>query len=189
MEYAKIIVKSNYEKRGDLVLRSYIRALKKVNGVELLDGDDGIIYGTVDEFGNFYEFFTKEIIDCNNYVIIPLEEYIDVCFMPKSKKEVLKQIIEKMILEKDIEMDLDSSSIEELAKDRLIEFEAYNNFLSRINPFTRLDDDMKDFFAYNSFQAKINELKKMAELDEKQDYYDEYDIVNYENPGKRLIKK
>jgi FtsZ-interacting cell division protein YlmF len=44
-------------------------------------------------------------------------------------------------------------------------------------------------FAYNSFQSKLKEIKKMAELDEKQDFYDEYDIVNYENPSKRLIKK
>ncbi len=188
MEYAKIIVKNDYEKRGDLVLRSFIRALKKANGVELLDGDNALIYGMVDEFGRFYEFFTKEIIDCENYVIIPLEEYIDVCFMPREKKDTLRKIIEKLILEKDIELEIDSSTIEELAKDRLIEFKAYNNYLSRINPFTRLDEQ-SNMFAYNSFQYKLKEIKKMAELDEKQDFYDEYDILNYENTSKRLIKK
>ena len=188
MEYAKIIVKSDYEKRGDLVLRSYIRALKKVNGVELLDGDNALLYGMVDEFGNFYEFFTKEIIDFDNYEIIPFEEYIDICFLPKEKKEIIKKVIKKIIFEKNIELDMDSSTIRELAIDRLIEFQAYNNYLSRINPFTRLDDQ-SNMFAYNSFQSKLKEIKKMAELDEKQDFYDEYDIVNYENISKRLVRK
>ena len=33
MKYAKIIIKNNYEKKGDIVLRSYIRALKRVGKV------------------------------------------------------------------------------------------------------------------------------------------------------------
>ena len=36
MEYVRIVVKDNYEKRGDLVLRSYIRGLKKINANVLL---------------------------------------------------------------------------------------------------------------------------------------------------------
>ena len=44
MEYAKIIVKGDYNTRGDLVLRSYIRALIKIKAVELLENGRDIEY-------------------------------------------------------------------------------------------------------------------------------------------------
>ena len=48
MSYAKITVKSDYEKRGDLVLRSYVRGLQKIEADLLLDNDKAYIYGIVD---------------------------------------------------------------------------------------------------------------------------------------------
>ena len=64
MKYAKIVVKNNYEKRGDLVLRSYIRALRKINEERLLDGENALIYGIIDDENKFHELFTDEIIEC-----------------------------------------------------------------------------------------------------------------------------
>ena len=60
MNYAKIVVKSNYEKRGDLVLRSYIRAIKKLKVNALLcndltsDIEKAYIYGEIkdEDFGD-----------------------------------------------------------------------------------------------------------------------------------------
>ena len=68
MSFARIKIKNNYEKRGDLVLRSYIRALKKAKANLLLDGDDAYVYGVVDKNGTFHELFTKETLNAFNGV-------------------------------------------------------------------------------------------------------------------------
>ena len=179
MRYAKIIVKNNYEQRGDLVLRSYVRALKKIREGRLLDGDNAIIYGVINDDGKFYELFTNEVIDYDNYVYVDIEEIFDTYTMPNNRKELLKKLIEKVLFEKENDLNIEISTIEDLANDRAIEFDAYNNFLSRINPYMRLSEmEEKKYNAYNSFIEKIKELKKISKHDYKVDI-DEYDVLNY----------
>ena len=93
MEYAKIIVKNNYEQRGDLVLRSYIRALRKVQEGRLLDGDNAAIYGVIGRDGQFYELFTNKVINYDEYVIVTIDEIFDVASMDESRKRMLNKII------------------------------------------------------------------------------------------------
>ena len=181
MKYAKIIVKNNYEKRGDLVLRSYVRALKKIKAKLLLDNDNAFIYGKVDEEGRFHEWFTKEIIDFNHYENASVDEILGLSYLSLTKIDQIKKVIKYVIFNKNIDFDFEISAIEELATDRAIEFEAYNNFLSRINPYMRLGDneDQNIYNAYNNFACKINEIKNMDAMNKKVIDYDGYDINNY----------
>ena len=187
MKCAKIVVKNNYEKKGDLVLRSYIRALRKVSADLLLDGDNAIIYGKVLDDGRFYELFTNMIID-SDYTLVSLDEansFYD-AFMDLSKEDVItiKSIIEKIIFDKNIELDFEVSSMEDLAKDRAIEFEAYDNYMSSINPYQRLNNDSDiDYNAYNDFPCKVKEIRKMKEKNKR--YIQEYNYDVTENLNRK----
>ena len=81
MEYAKIVVKNNYEKRGDLVLRSYVRALRKIQEGRLLDGDNACIYGVIDDEKKFHELFTNIVIDYDDYVLVYVVEILNLMLM------------------------------------------------------------------------------------------------------------
>ena len=191
MKCAKIIVKSNYEKRGDLVLRSYIRALKKLGVNFLLENDNAIIYGAVDETGKFYELFSNIIIDYDGYVDITKEEYDElsrfVANTSLDEMNVLRDIMKKVLFNYDIDFNCEISTIEELAKDRAVEFDAYDKFLSVINPYQRLTDDNIDSFNdYNNFERKIEAIKKIRKNDSNSIEDDEYEVL--ENP-KKLIRK
>lgn len=188
MKYAKIIVKNNYEKRGDLVLRSYVRALEKVNAIRFLENDNAIIYGVVDEDNNFYELFTNEIINYDNYILVSVEEIFEVGVMPDNIKSLMQKINQRILFGKDVKLDFEVSTIEELAKDRAVELDAYDKFLSRINPYQRLsngsDCSLND---YNDFMRKIEEVKIIERMDRNlSNDFDEYEVL--ENPRK-LVKK
>lgn len=191
MNYAKIVVKNNYAKRGDLVLRSYIRALSKIKAELLLDGDSAFIYGIIDEKGKFHELFTKEIIDYEYFTYIPHEEYLELCRLPESEAKEIEKVIANVLFGKARDFDFEISSIEDLARDRAVEFDAYDKFLSRINPYMRLSDNNQELYnAYNNFQYKIDQLKVMRNLDNHTRDVDLYDIYEYvEEVPKKLIKK
>ena len=179
MKCAKIIVKSNYEKRGDLVLRSYVRALKKINAIKFIDGDNAIIYGFLDDSGVFHEIFTNEVIDYDNYVSVLAEEIYHIINLPKELKDLIKKVNEKVLFDKTIDLGFEISTMEELAKDRAVELDAYDNCLSRINPYMRLsDDNQHKYNAYNSLKIKTEEIKKMGKSDHSSNI-DEYDVKDY----------
>ena len=186
MEYAKITVKSDYTKRGDLVLRSYIRALEKIEANEFLDNDMGFIYGIVNNDGKFYEFFTGKMIDYDDYEIISFDEYRKIVFLPQYEKELLKNVIEILLFQQKKDLELNCSTPIELAKDRAIEFAAFNNHLSLINPYHRLSDSDDSYKDYDNFLKKIEEIKKMKKFDNFIIEDDEYEVL--ENP-KRLVRK
>ncbi len=191
MKCAKIIIKDNYEQRGDLVLRSYIRALKKAKANLLLDGNNGIIYGVVDEAGDFCEIFTSRVIDYDDYVTISPQEDIEFCkeisILSQEEMLLLKNIIENVLFNQNNELGFEVSSMEDLAKDRAIEFDAYDNFMSLINPYQRLNEnDVQRYNDYNNFLRKIEEIKVMKKNDCLQPEVDEYEIL--ENP-KKLVRK
>lgn len=188
MDYAKIIIKSDYEKRGDLVLRSYIRALKRVGkvGELLLNGDEAYIFGVVDPNGLFHEFFTNNVIDYQDHTKLTDDEYeslygilIDIT---EDEVDELKDVMESVLFGEKRDLGFEVSTMEELSQDIYVEFEAFNHYLSRINPFQRLlpEEDQSYYNAYNSLYYKVKAHNRMKELDEITSY-DEYDISNYEN--------
>lgn len=180
MEYAKIVVKYNYEKRGDLVLRSYIRTLKKIQEGRLLDGDNGFIYGIIDEDKKFHELFTNQVINYDDYFLVDAVEIFDIATMPDNRKEFLKKIMENVLFGKNIDPDYDISSVEELAKDRAVEFDAYNNCMSRINPYQRLGEkSYESYNDYNIFLRKIEEINIIKKRDNIEIERDEYEVRSY----------
>ena len=58
MEYGRILVKENYEKAGDVVLRSYIRNLRAINDTMFLCDGGAYLYITVLENGECHELLT-----------------------------------------------------------------------------------------------------------------------------------
>ena len=95
--------------------------------------------------------------------------------------ENIKRVIESVIFGKENDFDFEISTMEDLAMDRSVEFDAYNNSLSRINPYFRLGDidDQKIYNAYNNFTYKIKELTKSQKKNKVLQEFDEYDINNY----------
>ena len=181
MKYAKIIVKSNYEKRGDLVLRSYIRALRKYNLGALLDGENAFIYGIVDDNNKFHELFTNNVIDYDNCIMINIEEYFEIINALSKKAGVYNEIIKNVLFNDKLSSDFEISTMEDLAKDRAIEFEAYNRYMSRINPYQRVsDENPKSFNDYNNFLRKVEEINVMKKMDQQKIEKDEYEVSSYQ---------
>ena len=191
MKYAKIVVKNNYEKRGDLVLRSYIRALRKINEERLLDGENALIYGIIDDENKFHELFTDEIIDHDDYILVDIEEIFDVATVPNNRKELLRKLMSMVLFGNKEDLGIEISSIEELANDRAVEFEAYNNYLSRINPYMRLDenDSQELYNRYNDFSHKLKEAKVIKKINVEIQNYDDYEVRSYQPRPKVYRKK
>ena len=192
MKYAKIIVKNNYEKRGDLVLRSYIRAIKKANAGKLLDGENALIYGVIDDNNNFHELFTNRVINYDNYVPVSIEELVEADIISDNKKALLKKIMDKVIFGERVDVGFEISSMEDLAKDRAVEFAAYDKFLTRINPYLRLSEyDNQDLYnAYNNFLYKVREVMLINGINNEIQNYDEYDVDRYqERPNNETDEK
>ncbi len=179
MKYAKIIIKSDYEKKGDLVLRSYIRALKKINATILLDGDKGLIYGLVDKYGQFHELFTKKVIDYDDYCNATVDEFVNLSLLPAEKKELLRKVNERVLFNQDNDLDIEISTIEDLAKDRFIEFNAYNSFLSRINPYQKLGENINQGDECNDFLHKLEAIKIIKLQDSYITEPDAYEVNEY----------
>ena len=177
MKYAKIIVKNNYRRRGDLVLRSYIRALEKIKADSLLNEGEAYIYGRVDGEGVFHELFTGKDIGFNRFVYVSKEELLQIARMDKDQISRIRQIIKGVLFKENTEIDFEISNPSELAEDRKVEFEAYNGFLSRINPYARLSNNSLN--DYDNFLKKIEALKDMAKYDDIEPDFDAYDINSY----------
>ena len=188
MKYAKIIVKNNYERRGDLVLRSYIRALKIVNAERFLDGDSALIYGIVSENGNFFEMFTREKIDYDSYVIIDQEEYLK-AYSSKGDIAELSNVVKKVLFNKDVRLNISVSSIDELTMDNTIEYRAYLEGKSLINPFQRMNEFKPSAYLHeecNNFLRKVEELKKLRTIECPSCSMNKY---NTEEKTKVLVRK
>lgn len=162
MRYGKIVVKSNYEKKGDLVLRSYVRAMQKANLNAFLEGENGIIYGEINEDGLFHELLTNKVIDYDDYEELTLSDIERLFNKEVWDIDIARNIIRKIIFKENVKLDFEVSTMEEKAKDRAIEFEAYDKFLSKINPYMRLGDVQEDdnYFNYDNFSYKCKVLKK-----------------------------
>lgn len=158
MKFAKIVLKNNYDKKGDLVLRSLIRAYDAigVNPVLLYHGE-ALIIGVVDGKDNlFHEVFTGNVIEYDDFDLISIAEFKSIFMsLTLEKQELIKQVYEKMIFNMKKEDDYSSSEYEKirnLARDREVEFRAYNNGLSFINPYE------EPLNGYNDLQYKCKKL-------------------------------
>lgn len=160
MIFAKINVKKEYEKRGDLVFRPLARVYEKI-GTAYSTKDSvvpliGIIYK-----GEFYELTTWKKIEKAYYEIISFEEFEMILNNLKLENlKLLRKLINYSVFREPSKFDYGISSIEDLAKDRWIDFEGYNNDLTNVNPY------QEPLNGYNDFVYKC----KMKKLMEDNDY-------------------
>ncbi len=154
MYLGKIVVKNNYEKKGDLVYRPLIRAYHE-NGLDsFISGDNVYLLGIVRD-NIFYELFTWKSIPYSDYEIITYEEFDSILdSLPLENARILKKTINNFVFNKNSDKNYNASSIEELAKDRMVEFMAYNNNLTDINPYE------EPLNGYNDFEYKCKVLNK-----------------------------
>lgn len=157
MVVARIVIKENYENKNDLVLRSYVRALRSLGNNPYFDEDKAYIYGTIDDENAFHELFTNKLIPYDNYQIIDEKIFKD--DFKNLGVEIIysvSQIIKKLIFNEDSKYNI--VEMEELAKDRAVEFDAYIKNLTSHNPYS------EPLNGYNNFSFKCNELQKVKKM-------------------------
>ena len=165
--YAKIVVKNEYKKKGDLVFRPLKRAYEMINANKLMRLGNAFIIGTVNRDGEFIEFFTNKPIDYDGYESISYGDVEEI--LRNLKKEDIKNIqsvIRKFVFNERIFLpyenhDYIAQDIKNRDIDLKIANKAYEDGLSLINPF-----DKENLNAYNDFQCLIQNAKKIREEDE-----------------------
>ena len=159
MVFAKINVKRNYEEKGDLVFRPLSRIYEKLktgyNTKDKIVPLLGVVYNDV-----FYELTTmRKIVDAD-YEIINFDEFEIIINNLKLENLIyLREMINFSIFNEASKVDYGISSIEDLARDRFIDFEGYNNCLTYVNPY------QEPLEGYNDFNFKCKMRKKMKDND------------------------
>ncbi len=154
MVLGKIVVKSNYEKKGDLVFRPLVRAYINNGFDTFVEGDKASILGIVNN-GVFYELFTCEPIPYCDYEVIEYEEFDKILRdLPLERSIELKRLINNLIFHKQDARFNDPSTIDDHAMDRAIEFDAYMRDLTDINPY------QDPLGGYDDFTYKCKVLRR-----------------------------
>lgn len=157
MVVARIVIKENYENKNDLVLRSYVRALKSIGDNPYVTEDKAYLYGTIDSDNKFHEAFTGQLIPYNDYELLDEQEVKNILdTVGVNVIYAIGQIIKNIIFNENSQYDI--QEMEELAKDRAIEFDAYIKDLISHNPYS------EPYNGYNSFSFKVKEIQKVKKM-------------------------
>lgn len=157
MFFAKINVKRDYEEKGDLVFRPLSRIYEKLKTAYSTKDKIVPLIGIVYK-NDFYEFTTWKKIADAEYEIIDFEEFeIIINNLKLENLKNLREMINYSIFNELSKKDFGISNIEDLAKDRWIDFEGYNNSLTNVNPY------QEPLNGYNDFNYKCKMMKKMKE--------------------------
>ena len=149
MVLGKIIIKSDYENKGDLVFRPLVRAFLQNGFVNFIQGDKVFLLGVIKN-NTFYELFTRKVILTSDYEIISAYEFKDIIdSLSEDQIDALRDAINNSLSSKDY-----YSTMEDLADDRAVEFNAYNRNLSKINPYE------EPLNGYSDFEYKCKKLEK-----------------------------
>ena len=157
MVFAKINVKREYEEKGDLVFRPLSRMYEKLNTAYNTKDKVVPLLGIVSQ-NKFYELTTMKEIPDAYYEIINFNEFetiIDNLKVENLKK--LRKLINFCVFNETSKMDYGISTIEELARDRWIDFDGYNKSLTNIKPY------QEPLMGYNDFNYKCKMQKIMKE--------------------------
>ena len=151
MVLGKIIVKSDYENKGDLVYRPLVRAYLQNGFINFMQKDKVFLLGIIKN-GVFYELFTRKVIPTTKYEEISVHEFKSL--IDSLSEEQIEEL--KMTINDSLSGNDTHSTMEELATDRAVEFDAYNNDLSKINPYAEPLNGYGDF----EYKCKILEKKR-----------------------------
>lgn len=151
MRRAVIPIRYTYAEQGDIVLRKYIRALKKakLKGLMRFDDDFAYVVGEVDEEGRFIEFFTRREIPYACYMPANKNVVDYIAKITTKEKELLTMIMRWALFNERVYLDFEPSTLEERDSDITEEARAYNLGHSAINPY---EGDVTD---YNNFLVKV----------------------------------
>lgn len=154
MFFGKIVIKNNYEEEGDLVFRPLFRAYKMIGIDSLLKDNEAYILGIIDN-NKFHELFTKKEIYYSKIELVDIKEFNNLVEnIPIEKALMLKDVLNVLLEENENKRGNPLSSMEDLAQDRVVEFNGYNKEFTDINPYE------EPFNAYNNFNYKCRVLKK-----------------------------
>ena len=158
MKYAVIPIEYTYRKQGDIVLRSYIRALKKakIKGLMPFGNSFAFVIGEVDENGQFIEYFTKRIIPGAKYIFASKKVMDYILGEIPGDRDLINKIMLRCLFGESIDLSFELSTIEERDSDIKEENRAYELGYSTINPY---EGNLMDF---DNFQAKMEKLNKSS---------------------------
>lgn len=151
----KVLIKSHYDNKGDLVSKPFVRAFNKINsqGIKKFITEEGVILYCTLENDKLYDVFTQKLIEVDNfnYEVIPSSILVDVVkSLSKEEIHMVDALIKKFILGESIDIDfVEVSTMEELSKDRAELFADYELGLTTINPYERYHE--------NDYNKSLNE--------------------------------
>lgn len=171
--FAKVIVKNDYQKKGDLVFRPLLRAYNEIGVKALIERGNALLVGMVDRDGIFHELFTGNEFFCADY------KEMDVGDIYEIKKELssedivnIQNVINRLIFKKKVDVKQDDTivyegvnapdyqdelqKIKENDEDLKVEAKAYQNGLSLIDPY-----DKENLNGYRDFLYKVSKLNEL----------------------------
>ena len=151
MIFYKIYLVNNFETEKEISNRPLARGYEKVGANELLENYPSIIV-FIDNDMLVHEFFTGSYLrkynitgDSNDSAILAFNDLSQFYFELIPEQDIqkynnlrknleLRKVITKVIFNQNNDFEL--STMEELAQDRAIQFEAFTNGLTTINPYS-----------------------------------------------------
>lgn len=168
MFFAQIVIKDDYEEKGDLVFPRLIREFKE-NGLDaLMKHGEGFLMGIVTKNGVFHEWFTGAEISFPKYENLDYGDVYQILLsLGKEKTSIAKDVIENILFNREKINDIayedvnsglaiypnEQNNIIDRSSDRMKEQIAFERGLSPINPY----DDPE----YNNFLHKCNIIGEM----------------------------
>lgn len=171
--FAKIIVKNDYQKKGDLVFRPLLRAYNEIGAEALMERGNALLIGMVDRDGIFHELFTGNEFYCANYKEMDMGDIYEITRdLPKGINQKINNVINSLIFKKKVEIKPNDGivyeginapdyqdelqKIKENDEDLKVEARAYENGLSLINPY-----DKENLNGYRDFLYKVSKLNEL----------------------------
>lgn len=135
MEFVKVIYKNDYDSVEMRGKRPLLRAYNKLGISTFIDEEDPFVLGYMVN-GSIHEFLTHVEINASEYEVVDTN-YVKSCVgkCDNIELEKLHKLFLVIFNQQQIDLGCEISNSDEIAKDRAIQFEAYNNNLTSINPY------------------------------------------------------
>lgn len=171
--FAKVVVKNDYQKKGDLVFRPLLRAYNEIGAKALMERGNALLIGMIDRDGVFHELFTGNEFYCANYEDMDMGYIYEITkSLPKDVIEKIQNVINSLIFKKKVEVKTpdkivyegvnapdyqdELQKIKENDEDLKVEAKAYENGLSLIDPY-----DKENLNGYRDFLYKVSKLNEL----------------------------
>ena len=158
MKFVKITYKNDYDTTDRKGKRPLLRAYEKAGVKSFIEGGNPIVLAVLNK-NCLYEMLTNKPLLVKNFEYEEINyEYVrTIIHNAIDNKELRKvyDIISVMFFNEDIDLGFEISDMDEMSRDRNIQFSAYNDDLTDINPYSH--DNLND---YTISQVKLYGKKK-----------------------------